>query len=245
MVSDDSSVARTPSLSIGGESALCAPSLQCGRAPEPLIRLMAVWIALGLLAAAALVLLLRLDYPVTDYLTAIAGRGTPFHAILHGSAYLFTWWTYVCVFSFVILVVPNRRLTCVFAIAAIGSALSVHLLKLVVGRARPDLGLGAFTFDMFSFADGYDSMPSATTASAVILAIFVARLFPRTAWVCFTAATLTAISRIVKERHFLSDVMIGGAIALLWAWWAPRLERRFNPAERTPVPDQTVIPSCR
>lgn len=84
-------------------------------------------------------------------------------------------------------------------------AASVEGLKLVVGRERPD-------------GDGFDSFPSGHTATAFVAATFLHKEYGwRSPWFSiggYTAAAFTGLTRIMNNRHWMSDVVAGAAIGI-------------------------------
>lgn len=99
------------------------------------------------------------------------------------------------------------------AAASVALAISVELtIKLIVGRARPDSGLGAFHFDPFSVEA--NSMPSGHSAIAwglmSSLAQEVRSPFIKAGF--YGIAATTAWSRVNDDRHWLSDVVAGSLI---------------------------------
>lgn len=117
------------------------------------------------------------------------------------------------------------------AVAAAG--IVTDLLKLIFRRARPELWLSGQSASFFSdhFGSAYQSFPSGHTATSVAAAIILGRLAPRwrTEFACF--AVLIALSRVVLDAHYLSDVVAGAAVGagvaiLMLAWfrrkgWVP------------------------
>ena len=116
----------------------------------------------------------------------------------------------------------------VFSIVATAGIL-VQIPKYVFGRARPylfwetgDRGLHWFTggADFTSFPSGH-----ATTAAALAFALMP--FFPRARLPLALYAALVAISRMVLEKHYMSDVLGGAFIASLVAFYlAKRLPMR-------------------
>lgn len=95
------------------------------------------------------------------------------------------------------------------------SAGVLHLIKFVVGRARPELGHGAWYFDPLSAANQFDSFPSGHTLTAVIISALVCTYLPVAGVVFIPAAILAALSRVAQERHYPSDLVAGAGVALL------------------------------
>lgn len=70
------------------------------------------------------------------------------------------------------------------------------------------------------FMDRYASFPSGHAATAFVLAAFLTVLYPAERKYWIFAAIACALSRIYGERHFVEDVLVGGAIGWGIAMWA-------------------------
>jgi len=90
--------------------------------------------------------------------------------------------------------------------------LVVEGLKRLTFRARPD---GEHKRSNASF-------PSSHAANAVALAAVFARRWKRWAVPFYVFAALVAASRMVLNRHYLSDVVVGAAIGLAADWLVNR-----------------------
>jgi membrane-associated phospholipid phosphatase len=105
------------------------------------------------------------------------------------------------------------RLGFLFLAIALPSLVAT-VVKRIIGRARPLVGdqIDPFHFRLWVWRPDYASLPSghATTAFAAALAIGV--LWPRLRVAMFIYACLIALSRVVIDAHFVSDVL-AGAIA--------------------------------
>jgi len=90
------------------------------------------------------------------------------------------------------------------------------LLKVVAGRERPGLSpSGSFRFHGPAALDneGWKSFPSGHAGVAFALGTVVSNRYPgRPAWLAYMLAGSVAISRLVLDRHWLSDVVAGSAI---------------------------------
>jgi len=85
-----------------------------------------------------------------------------------------------------------------------------EVLKHLTGRPRP----AEFDNRTIFFGPAYDyhSFPSGHASFAFLIATIVAAYYPRWRWVAYAAATVVALGRVMLDRHFLSDVMVGGLI---------------------------------
>ena len=97
----------------------------------------------------------------------------------------------------------------------------VRILKIVLGRARPEHG---FEFTFFSLAFRYNSFPSGHAADAFVSGVFLFYLLKNskgTAWrfLPLVYASLIAISRVFVSAHYPSDVAAGMVIGTLGAWF--------------------------
>lgn len=91
------------------------------------------------------------------------------------------------------------------------------ILKVLAGRARPDLWFGwqVFGFYGVKFNAFYWSFPSGHTATMMGLVFGLALVFPKydIFWMVF--GLLVAISRVLLVQHYLSDIVGAAWLALL------------------------------
>jgi len=119
------------------------------------------------------------------------------------------------------------RIACGGALALIASGIVVQLLKRLIGRARPRMGLGDLYFIGPNFFQrGFDSFPSGHAIAVFALIAFVCSYYPKLRIPLYGLAFLVAVlGRVVSGQHFLSDVMAG---AILGAGIGIFLARRFH-----------------
>jgi len=138
-----------------------------------------------------------------------------------------------------------QRLAQAYILAQLlGSVLVVRVMKMALGRARPDATpLPGFESDWagFSWDSAHHSFPSGHTADIVTSAIFMALLIrrPWLASVFIVWALILAMTRLALAKHYPSDALAGALVALgacygVVRWWLlPRLERQPpNPVPR-------------
>ena len=118
----------------------------------------------------------------------------------------------------------------------LGSALMVSIIKISLGRARPDattLPDFGSQWAGFRWDAAHHSFPSGHTADIVTGALFAALLFrsPLAVAACITWAAAVGLSRLAVAKHYPSDALTGAVIAVgvsmlvLRYWLLPRLTR--------------------
>lgn len=106
--------------------------------------------------------------------------------------------------------------------AVAASGLLVNLLKIIFGRARPRLWFeeGLYGFAPFTPTESlYWSFPSGHSNTAFTFALAVAFLIPQLRRYLLSAAFVVAFSRVVLTKHYLSDILAGGAIGIITTYW--------------------------
>jgi membrane-associated phospholipid phosphatase len=129
--------------------------------------------------------------------------------------------------------------------AMVQSAALLFVIKGLTGRERPSAGDGedhwsgpAGFFKRFETGKMgfYDSFPSGHTATAFCLATVVAMEYRETVWapiLAYGVATAVGLSRITLDKHWLSDVVVGGVIGHVVARMVVRNRRRRYPVVPT------------
>ncbi|MBF5058846.1 phosphatase PAP2 family protein [Candidatus Neptunochlamydia vexilliferae] len=95
----------------------------------------------------------------------------------------------------------------------------VRIIKILVGRARPDIFIkkGIYGFYGFNWSSHYHSFPSGHSATAFALATSLSLLFPRFSLRFFTLALLFSLSRFLLFKHYLSDILGAAALGVVVA----------------------------
>jgi len=171
------------------------------------------WLLWALLLA--LPVALALDATVLHWTQLLAPRGTVLRRVSKLCVHLFQWWSFVALAIVLLLPVARRRLLAGYAVCLAGGFGLLHAVKFLLGRARPDEDLGPLFFQPFSSLDGHDSFPSGHATQAVLLTALLGLYFPRSRWVLIPATLLVCFGRLALDRHYLSDVVGGAALALL------------------------------
>ena len=109
-----------------------------------------------------------------------------------------------------------------FAVAA--SGIAANLLKLVFGRARPELVPDGRVWFSNHFTDNYDfgSFPSGHSTTAGTLAMALALLFPRLRVFLLLVGAWLAVSRPAIGVHFPSDAIAGFVLGAAFSYFSAR-----------------------
>ncbi|MDX3928379.1 MAG: phosphatase PAP2 family protein [Shinella sp.] len=138
-----------------------------------------------------------------------------------------------------------RRLFLYFFLTIGAASALVHLLKFLIGRARPELlvDLGAYSLTPFTGDTLYESFPSGHSAAVGSLFGAFSMLVPRLRLLFLAFALTIGISRVIVGAHYPSDVaaglLLGLWTALMMAFifarqnWLFRLDERGWPRPKT------------
>lgn len=112
-----------------------------------------------------------------------------------------------------------RRLSLYFFLTIGAASALVHLFKIIVGRARPELfaELGAYSLTPFANDNLFQSFPSGHSAAVGSFFGAFSMLAPRLRPLFFLGALAIGISRVIVGAHYPSDVAAG---LLLGLWTA-------------------------
>jgi membrane-associated phospholipid phosphatase len=144
----------------------------------------------------------------------------------------------LCVALVICVLDPRgRRRAGAFLLVVAAAAGTAAVAKGLVGRERPShLDQTAGEERRWSFHGPvvgipnapFQSFPSGHTASAFAAATVLAAYYPPARVVFFVVAGGTAVNRVVKHQHFISDVVAGimlGHLVALWLLHRPRIRR--------------------
>lgn len=102
-----------------------------------------------------------------------------------------------------------------------GSGLFVNLLKFIFGRYRPPMLLndGIYGFKFFELGYMQNSFPSGHSATAGSLIVLACVFMPKVKPLWIALGILIASSRMFLCVHYLSDVIMGIAIGIIFTIW--------------------------
>jgi len=102
----------------------------------------------------------------------------------------------------------------------ISAGIAVHILKHLIGRARPRI-----TYDLAfigpTWKRGYDSFPSGHTTVVFCLAYILSQYFPKYRLGFYLFAVAGGLGRLVGLSHFPSDVLAGAILGIVVAQLLP------------------------
>jgi len=102
------------------------------------------------------------------------------------------------------------------------SELVTTVLKISIGRARPEFTSNAFTYHPFTVGNyNFQSLPSGHTTSAFALSTIMSRHAKSTSLkiLAYVPAAFTMFSRIYQHHHWLSDEVVAAAIGYFAGNW--------------------------
>jgi membrane-associated phospholipid phosphatase len=195
-----------------------------------------VWaLAIALFAALELALILFIDRPFSQFLRAV---DTSDPAIINlfraytdlGLGKWYEWPTgigaIVCLALSMAQIIPlkkrnilrreGRMLAFIFTCVTL-AGLVTDALKPLIGRARPVLldREDFYGFLPLSVHANYNSFPSGHTTTAFALAFALTALWPRSRSWMIAFAVAIALSRVMVNAHYVSDVFAGAAVGWL------------------------------
>lgn len=118
-------------------------------------------------------------------------------------------------------------------------------LRIIVGRARPFMNQGHFSFNPFTFSNDYASFVSGHSYSAFGISNVVARQVDQV-WASvtlYTLATITALSRMYADAHWLTDVLLGSVLGYVvsTAIWKDQQDEIADPAVTLQAPARRYV----
>lgn len=202
------------------------------RAPEKAtelgLALAVAAILLGGAVLASLAVLVRKTDLLAGLDTSVAEWGdshaTPFsHDAITLVTRLGETWTVIAVATLVAAVeiarTRNRWVVPFLVAVMLGGTLLTEAIKALVDRARPELEPVAATLGP-SFPSGHSCTAAASWAAFALIAgrWWGPRSWPALAGTAVGIAVAVAVSRVLLDVHWLTDVLAG--LALGWAWFA-------------------------
>jgi membrane-associated phospholipid phosphatase len=98
------------------------------------------------------------------------------------------------------------------------SGILVNIIKQFIGRARPPALEGPFSFDPFTYHYLHQAYPSGHSQVAGALAAVALLVAPRYGLLVVLGCLVIAVSRVMVDAHYPSDVLAGLALGGGFAW---------------------------
>lgn len=116
---------------------------------------------------------------------------------------------------------PGPRAAAYLFVTPAVSGIVCEILKLVIRRARPEIGAGEYLFRAWS--DRSFSTAGLATPSSHAMVVFAAatalgRIFPGTGVLWYPLAAGTVATRVMAHGHFVSDVTLGALLGWVVGW---------------------------
>ena len=110
-----------------------------------------------------------------------------------------------------------ERTAIAFLVSLAIASMLLHSIKILLGRRRPrdELELGLYGWRPLGFDLQYDLFPSGHALTIFCVAVILSSVLPHLAPLWFAIAIYLALTRVLLNSHFLSDVCVGAAIALI------------------------------
>ncbi len=186
---------------------------------------------LGILSAAAALSAIALDFRVALWSSSISAPAVLILSYITETG-LSIWYLVPSLVLFIVFLLLNRfsfRLgisrffrwgaeACAFIFVSIFlSGLVVNIIKTFVGRARPTLYFenGILGLNPPALEASWRSFPSGHASTLIALALALGFILPRYRVHFVVIGALLASTRVFINVHFVSDVLFGGAVALL------------------------------
>ena len=137
------------------------------------------------------------------------------------------------------------------------TGVAAKLLKIAFGRYRPKYifdGDGSYGFGWFQLDAGAQSFPSGHAVTIVALMTALYFILPRYLGVFVVVGGIIALARVAEAAHYLSDILVGGYLAILMTAWvrmvflrsgidvAMAAAGRLTPREKAPWPERLGVP---
>lgn len=160
-----------------------------------------------------------LDKPATEWAASLAPwvkNGAKIADSTFDAPAFETIWPLIFFVYAIILGKSELRKDLLFIMMAIPAAvLTITIIKVFAGRARPELWLqeGIYGFYGLSLSDAWHSFPSrhAATTSGLMASLYC--FYPRWAIFYVVIAFILGATRILSIDHYLSDVVLGIVIS--------------------------------
>ncbi|MBI2118300.1 MAG: glycosyltransferase family 39 protein [Elusimicrobia bacterium] len=116
----------------------------------------------------------------------------------------------------------------------------VQILKILIGRARPQMNLGEMHFiGVNFFKDGFDSFPSGHATASFALAAFFSKRYPKAKIPFYTVASAIAlIGRVYLRHHYFTDIIAGGLLGFMIGFFTEKKLKSWIEEKKSVEPEK-------
>jgi membrane-associated phospholipid phosphatase len=209
------------------------------------------WLRLGIMSAGSFVLIETADQPVRDlalkdrsYLYSVPIEAGRIWGELYSPVVLFAGFA---AHSLITKDMSTRKVAYEIGQASLYTGAITYIIKAAFGRARPYMNEGSSSFHPFTFRDDYHSFSGGHTATAFVLSTILSRNAGPT-WLkilAYLPATITPISRIYEDKHWVSSNFFGGLLGYFVATWVvdthEKKDKLFQSTSNTPLFNISIV----
>jgi membrane-associated phospholipid phosphatase len=142
--------------------------------------------------------------------------------LLRSLGYLPTWWAVALAYWLEARDRPHGgRVALYLALSPTAGGGVAELGKILMRRLRPDDLTFGYAFRPYSdhfWSNKGMGLPSSHTLCAFAGAAALAHVFPRARWVFYALAAGCAVTRVMANAHFLSDVTVAACLGVAVGW---------------------------
>lgn len=108
-----------------------------------------------------------------------------------------------------------------FFVSIAFSGILVNVVKIILGRARPDVAISLYWPEFHPFAPrgAYHAFPSGHANTLFAIAMALGCFVPRARPYLLAAALPLALCRVLQFKHFMSDTAGGAGLAIITTLW--------------------------
>ena len=117
-----------------------------------------------------------------------------------------------------------------FFVSIAFSGILVNVVKIILGRARPDVAISLYwpEFQPFARYGAYHAFPSGHANTLFAIAMALGCFVPRARPYLLAAALPLALCRVLQFKHFASDTAGGAGLAIITTLWLRHWFARWN-----------------
>ena len=99
----------------------------------------------------------------------------------------------------------------------LANGLVTQIFKHIIGRLRPNHTNfeDSVTFNFFTFESEFHSFPSGHSSTIFMVCLILCRLMPKIKYFLYLFAFIIALSRVVVNAHFFTDIIAGMILAFI------------------------------